>query len=346
MHYVKRFIFILFIVAIGVISWVTYQKITHFSTQPLMSNDELFFEVPRGTTAKSLGKLLEDKKILADASLLPWYLKLHPEFTHLKSGFFSLKGVKNVNELLRLLNEGKEMQFHARFVQGTTFKEWRQILDNLPYIKHTLKDKTDAQIYALLDLPTNTGNTNLDGWLFPDTYSYAPNSTDLDLLKRASIRLQKTLAQAWENRAENLPLKTPYDLLILASIIQKETSLVAEEPMVAAVFINRLNKKIRLQTDPTVIYGMGDKYQGNIRKRDLVTPTPYNTYTIDGLPPTPIAMVNKSVLEAAAHPAVTDVLFFVADGTGGHKFSKTLNEHNQAVHAYMQWYRQHIQGKK
>lgn len=334
------------VVGIGFTVWSCYQKITQFPKQKLTVQAGQLLDVPRGTTTKRLAKLIEEDHILADASLLPWYLKLHPELGHIKAGAYSLNGVSDVQDLLELVNKGKEVQFQARFIQGTTFKEWQQILDKLPHLKHTLLGKTDAQIYALLGLPTTTGNTNLEGWFYPDTYSYTPDSTDLELLKRASVRLQRGLAEAWESRAKDLPLKTPYDLLILASLIQKETSLKEEQPKVAAVFVNRLKKGMRLQTDPTVIYGMGDNYHGNIRKKDLMTPTPYNTYIINGLPPTPIAMVTQSVLEAAAHPADIKALFFVADGTGGHKFSNTLSEHNQAVRQYLQWYRQHIQGKK
>ena len=151
--------------------------------------------------------------------------------------------------------------------------------------------------------------------------------------------MKKALDKAWNERDENLPLANPYEMLILASIVEKETGIAEERAKVASVFVNRLKVKMKLQTDPTVIYGMGENYNGNIRKKDLETPTPYNTYMIDGLPPTPIAMPSESALQAVAHPENTDFYYFVADGTGGHKFSHNLNEHNKAVQEYLRWYR-------
>ena len=201
---------------------------------------------------------------------------------------------------------------------------------------------------ALLDIPAVAKAVyewnNMDGWLYPDTYNYTPNSTDLELLKRSTTRLQKALDKAWSERDENLPLADPYQMLILASIVEKETGIAAERPQVASVFINRLKANMKLQTDPTVIYGMGESYTGNIRKKDLETITPYNTYMIEGLPPTPIAMVSESALQAVAHPAKTDFYYFVADGSGGHKFTRNLNEHNKAVQEYLRWYRSQQKG--
>ena len=178
-------------------------------------------------------------------------------------------------------------------------------------------------------------HTNLDGLLMPETYHFVAGESDLSILKRASRHLQQTVKQVWENRNTTIPLKNDYELLILASIIEKETAVAKERDKVASVFVNRLNKKMRLQTDPTVIYGIGESFNGDITKKDLRTPTPYNTYVISGLPPTPIAMVGKSAIEAAAHPADTPYFYFVADGFGGHQFSKTLAEHNKAVQVYL-----------
>ena len=235
-----------------------------------------------------------------------------------------------------------------KFIEGKTFKEWRKNLENAPHLKQTLQGKTDKEIMALLDIPAVAKAVyewnNMDGWLYPDTYNYTPNSTDLELLKRSTTRLQKALDKAWNERDENLPLADPYQMLILASIVEKETGIAAERPQVASVFINRLKANMKLQTDPTVIYGMGERYTGNIRKKDLETMTPYNTYMIEGLPPTPIAMVSESALQAVAHPAKTDFYYFVADGSGGHKFTRNLNEHNKAVQEYLRWYRSQQKG--
>ena len=252
--------------------------------------------------------------------------------------------MKTVEDLLKLLNSGKEAQFNVQFIEGNTFKNWRKHLENAPHLKQTLKDKSEQEIFQLLALPKVSKAIDewmkIDGWLYPDTYNYTPNSTDLELLQRAAERMEKALDKAWNERDKGLPLENPYEMLILASIVEKETGIAAERPQVASVFINRLKAKMKLQTDPTVIYGMGEDYNGNIRKKDLDTPTPYNTYVIDGLPPTPIAMPSEDALQAVAHPAQTEFYYFVADGSGGHKFSRNLNEHNKAVQEYLRWYRQ------
>ena len=286
--------------------------------------------------------------MLFRSDLLPWLLKLQPQLNKVKAGTYSLTGVKTLQDLLDMLNSGKEAQFSVKFIEGKTFKEWRKNLENAPHLKQILQGKTDKEIMALLDIPAVAKAVyewnNIDGWLYPDTYNYTPNSTDLELLKRSTTRLQKALDKAWNERDENLPLEDPYQMLILASIVEKETGIAAERPQVASVFINRLKANMKLQTDPTVIYGMGESYTGNIRKKDLETMTPYNTYMIEGLPPTPIAMVSESALQAVAHPAKTDFYYFVADGSGGHKFTRNLNEHNKAVQEYLRWYRSQQKG--
>ena len=279
---------------------------------------------------------------------MPWLLKLQPQLNKVKAGTYSLTGVKTLQDLLDMINSGKEAQFSVKFIEGKTFKEWRKNLENAPHLKQTLQGKSDKEIMALLDIPAVAKAVyewnNMDGWLYPDTYNYTPNSTDLELLKRSTTRLQKALDKAWNERDENLLLADPYQMLILASIVEKETGIAAERPQVASVFINRLKANMKLQTDPTVIYGMGERYTGNIRKKDLETMTPYNTYMIEGLPPTPIAMVSESALQAVAHPAKTDFYYFVADGSGGHKFTRNLNEHNKAVKEYLRWYRSQQKG--
>ncbi|QLB13652.1 UPF0755 protein [Bisgaardia hudsonensis] len=347
----KKCLFILLLLialAITATYW-GYTKINTFINQPIQKSEQLL-TIERGTTSKKLATLLEQKKILTDAQLLPYLLKLQPQLNKIKAGTYSLEGIENVNQLLTLFNSGKEVQFQVQFIEGKTFNEWRKDLEKAPHLQQTLMGKRDQDIFQLLVLPDyakpkdkkqklNYEWQNLDGWLYADTYSYTPNSTDLELLKRAANRLVKTLEQAWQQRDKDLPLKTPYEMLILASIVEKETGIAAERPRVASVFINRLNKGMKLQTDPTVIYGMGDNYNGNIRKKDLETATAYNTYVIDGLPPTPIAMVTESAIQAVAHPEKTDFLYFVADGTGGHKFTKNLADHNRAVKEYLRWYR-------
>lgn len=345
----KFFVFLLILLLIlGGVGFWGYQKLTEFVHTPVNVTQDQLLTIERGTTGSKLAALLEQEKILEHADLLPWLLKLQPQLNKVKAGTYSLTGVKTLQDLLDMLNSGKEAQFSVKFIEGKTFKEWRKNLENAPHLKQTLQGKTDKEIMALLDIPAVAKAVyewnNMDGWLYPDTYNYTPNSTDLELLKRSTTRLQKALDKAWNERDENLPLADPYQMLILASIVEKETGIAAERPQVASVFINRLKANMKLQTDPTVIYGMGENYTGNIRKKDLETITPYNTYMIEGLPPTPIAMVSESALQAVAHPDKTDFYYFVADGSGGHKFTRNLNEHNKAVQEYLRWYRNQQKG--
>ena len=345
----KFFIFLLILLLIlGGVGFWGYQKLTSFVHTPVNVTQDQLLTIERGTTGSKLAALLEQEKILEHADLLPWLLKLQPQLNKVKAGTYSLTGVKTLQDLLDMINSGKEAQFSVKFIEGKTFKEWRKNLENAPHLKQTLQGKTDKEIMALLDIPAVAKAVyewnNMEGWLYPDTYNYTPNSTDLELLKRSTTRLQKALDKAWNERDENLPLADPYQMLILASIVEKETGIAEERPQVASVFINRLKANMKLQTDPTVIYGMGESYTGNIRKKDLETITPYNTYMIEGLPPTPIAMVSESALQAVAHPAKTDFYYFVADGSGGHKFTRNLNEHNKAVQEYLRWYRSQQKG--
>ena len=345
----KFFVFLLILLLIlGGVGFWGYQKLTEFVHTPVNVTQDQLLTIERGTTGSKLAALLEQEKILEHADLLPWLLKLQPQLNKVKAGTYSLTGVKTLQDLLDMINSGKEAQFSVKFIEGKTFKEWRKNLENAPHLKQTLQGKTDKEIMALLDIPAVAKAVyewnNMDGWLYPDTYNYTPNSTDLELLKRSATRLQKALDKAWNERDENLLLADPYQMLILASIVEKETGIAAERPQVASVFINRLKANMKLQTDPTVIYGMGESYTGNIRKKDLETMTPYNTYMIEGLPPTPIAMVSESALQAVAHPAKTDFYYFVADGSGGHKFTRNLNEHNKAVQEYLRWYRNQQKG--
>jgi len=345
----KFFVFLLILLLIlGGVGFWGYQKLTEFVHTPVNVTQDQLLTIERGTTGSKLAALLEQEKILDHADLLPWLLKLQPQLNKVKAGTYSLTGVKTLQDLLDMINSGKEAQFSVKFIEGKTFKEWRKNLENAPHLKQTLQGKSDKEIMALLDIPAVAKAVyewnNMDGWLYPDTYNYTPNSTDLELLKRSTTRLQKALDKAWNERDENLPLADPYQMLILASIVEKETGIAEERPQVASVFINRLKANMKLQTDPTVIYGMGERYTGNIRKKDLETMTPYNTYMIEGLPPTPIAMVSESALQAVAHPAKTDFYYFVADGSGGHKFTRNLNEHNKAVQEYLRWYRSQQKG--
>lgn len=318
-----------------------YQKLEECIHQPIHAQPDQLLVIEKGTSSQKLAILLQEQGIATDTTWLPYLLKFQPELAHFKAGVYALKGIDTLKALLQHINSGKEVQLKVQFIEGKTYKQWLNTLANAPYLQRTLAEKSEADIAQYLSIPTPI----LEGWFAPDTYHYVPYSSDIDVLKRAYAKMKQALAAAWQNRAENLPLNSPYEMLILASIVEKETGVESERPQVASVFINRLRLKMKLQTDPTVIYGMEERYQGNIRKADLLAATPYNTYVIDGLPPTPIAMPSVASLNAVSQPADTPYLYFVADGRGGHKFSRTLAEHQQAVKEYLRWYRTNKQHK-
>lgn len=211
-------------------------------------------------------------------------------------------------------------------------QEWLSQLRSAPYVKHTLADDKLSSVAAALKLSGK--QQAVEGWFYPDTYLYTANTTDVALLKRAFERMKQQVDSEWQGKLDNLPYHSKNDLLTMASIIEKETAVNSERGKVASVFINRLRLGMRLQTDPTVIYGMGDSYTGNLTRKNLETPSAFNTYVISGLPPAPIAMPGKASLAAAAHPEQTDLLYFVADGKGGHTFTTNLASHNNAVKIY------------
>lgn len=339
-------LFILIAVFIVVAGW-GFSRVRHAMELPLAVQKDQLITIEKGTNSKKLTALLQQRQILPEnkwlISALPWLIKFTPQYSNIKAGTYDLSAVKNTGDLLLLLNSGREAQFAIRFTDGENLKQILKSLQNAPHLVHSLQDKNMQEIVQLLGLPQTE---SAEGWIYPDTYHYTPNSTDLALLKRAADRMQKSLNQAWEMRDRDLPLKTPYEMLILASIVEKETAVDDERAKVAAVFVNRLKSGMKLQTDPTVIYGMGERYNGNIRKKDLEEPTAYNTYVIDGLPPTPIAMPGEKSLMAVANPAKNDFFYFVADGSGGHKFSRNLAEHNHAVQEYLRWYRNSRKDKK
>ena len=316
------------IVAVCVFGYC-YQKINDLAHHPLTIHADQFFIVEKGTSSQKLAKQLEEQGIVQhdDAALLPYLIRLNPGLSRFKAGVYSLNNLKTVEDLLKHLNSGKEVQLNVKFIEGKTFNTFREQLANASYLEQTLTGKSEAEIAKMLGL----SHEKLEGWISPDTYNYVPYSSDFDLLKRAYHKQQKALDEAWQNRAENLPLANPYEMLVLASIVEKETGVANERPQVASVFVNRLKQGWKLETDPTVIYGLGERYNGKIYKKDLQEATPYNTYIINGLPPTPIAMPSEAALKAVSQPDSTPYFFFVADGAGGHKFSRSLNEHNQAV---------------
>ncbi|MEI7196853.1 endolytic transglycosylase MltG [Pectobacterium versatile] len=327
----KKKIGLLIIAAVVLMLLVAWQKMQRFADSPLAIEKEAIFTLPAGTGREGLETLLLDQKIITDDTFFPWLLRFEPELAKFKAGTYRFTSGMTVREMLALLSSGKEAQFTIRFVEGSRLKEWLVTLQQAPYIKHSLADKTEQDVATQLEI---NDKTNPEGWFYPDTYSYTAGTSDSALLQRAHQRMKKTVDEVWKGREEGLPYKTPDELLTMASIIEKETAINEERTQVASVFVNRLRLGMRLQTDPTVIYGMGDDYKGVITRKALDTPTPYNTYVISGLPPTPIAMPGKASLDAAAHPAKTSYLYFVADGKGGHSFTTNLADHNRAVRIY------------
>ncbi len=312
-------------------AFYVHQQVEQYVNQPINIEQPTLITVKPGTSFSGLLKQLEKSNWIEASSYSRLVPKLHPELVKVKAGTFELPINLNLSQALQALAEGKEHQFTITFIEGSRFTEWLEQLSQAEHLEQTLSTMTEAEIAKALGIETE----KLEGQFLAETYHYPAGTSDLDVLQWANNSLKEVLDSAWQQRMQPLPLKTPYEALILASIIEKETAIDEERERVSSVFINRLNRPMRLQTDPTVIYGMGDKYKGNIRKKDLRTPTPYNTYTINGLPPTPIAMAGRASIEAALNPEKSNYLYFVASGHGGHVFSKSLAEHNRAVRAYL-----------
>lgn len=327
----KTRFFLLALAMVAALLGGAWHKVQQFSQSPLLINEETLFTLPAGTGREGLESLLTEQKVIPSTMAFAWLLRLEPELAKFKAGTYRFSAGMTVRDMLALLASGKEAQFSIRFIEGSRLRDWLEILQDAPYLKHTLVGKTPAEIGELLGMKEGK---HPEGWFYPDTYLYTAGTRDQDLLLRAYNRMRTTVDEVWKNREEGLPYDAPEALLTMASIVEKETALKEERPQVASVFVNRLRNGMRLQTDPTVIYGMGEAYRGVITRSALDQATPYNTYVITGLPPTPIAMPSKASLEAAAHPAKTNYLYFVADGKGGHRFTTNLADHNRAVRDY------------
>jgi peptidoglycan lytic transglycosylase G len=298
--------------------------------QPLQLQKTALLTVKVGTSVGKLSQQFLNKHWLENRFWLRNYPRIFPKYAKIKVGTYQIKVGTSAKQLLEQLIIGKEHQFEITFIEGTTFKQWLSLLAEQPYINHRLKGKSVAEIASLL----NIEHANPEGLFFPDTYAYTAGTNELTILTRAYVKMKVELAQAWQNRSTNLPLQTPYQALIMASIIEKESGLHAEHKLISSVFVNRLNKGMRLQTDPTIIYGLGDRYQGDIKREHKREKTAYNTYRINGLPPTPIAMPGKAALLASLNPITSEYLYFVSNGAGKHIFSTNLADHNKAVVEY------------
>ena len=328
----KRFLLNCFLTLILLAAWaagVFYLQYQKALNAPLVAEGDGIITVKRGDTLASLNRELVQRGVIHSDWVLPVYARLNPQAANIKAGDYRIDANASLPSLINDITNGKVVVYNITVVEGKTFKDLRASLVQTAGIEHTLNNKTDAQIATLLGIDGSP-----EGWFMPETYQFHRGSSDLELLKRMYGEMQRTLEQEWPNRADGLPLANPYQALILASIIEKETGVASERPQIAGVFVRRLQKDMLLQTDPSVIYGAAD-YHGDLTRKHLQTDTPYNTYINKGLPPTPIALPGKASIQAALHPADGDSLYFVADGKGGHTFSATYEEHQQAVARYL-----------
>ena len=325
-----RLVVIGLLLAAGAAWWV-WQDYRRFLTESLDIPQEGFIvTVERGDSVQTVARQLEQAGLLDRSYYLLVYARLSGTATRLKVGEYLLMPGSTVQDIVADMVAGRVLQYSLTIPEGWTFRQMLSAVQSHPHIKPTLLGLSDAEIMAKLGHPEQ----HPEGLFFPDTYHFPRGLSDLEFLRRAYNIMQVHLNRVWAERKENLPLADSYKALILASIIEKETGLDSERREVAGVFIRRLQKGMRLQTDPTVIYGLGEDFDGNLRRRDLQTDQPYNTYTRSGLPPTPIALPGLASLQAAVDPLPGDTLYFVATGEGGHVFSKTLREHNRAVRKY------------
>lgn len=297
---------------------------------PSVLEEPVMFEVPSGSSFDAVARSMESESLVADSFWLRLYGRIYPEQARIKTGEYEFSNGETPKDMLDAMVAGRVKTWSIQFIEGKTFSDMRAALASNPQLAKVTTDWSAEQIMTTL----GAEGEHPEGRFFPDTYLFSGQESDLDILRRAYEKMNRVLAEEWEARSEGLPYESPYEALIMASIVERETGVPEERDEVAGVFVRRLQKGMRLQTDPTVIYGMGDQYEGRIGRKDLQTDTPYNTYRINGLPPTPIALTGREAIHAALHPAEGDTFYFVAKGDGTHQFSRTLAEHQKAVRAY------------
>jgi len=319
-------LFLTFVATVVLI--VQFQRFQHGIIS--ITEPDRTFTIEAGSSIKSIARQLSLENIVDDPWLFILLAKLKGVETRVRAGEYRLQQEQTPNDLLELFTTGKSIQYSFTIIEGWSFRQMLKAIEADPVMTHSLKDKSDAEIMTMLGYPQQ----HPEGMFFPDTYRFPKGTSDIKFLHRAYDLMQTQLQREWSNRSPGLPLNSAYEALILASIIEKETAVASERPLIASVFIRRLQKNMRLQTDPTVIYGIGEQFDGDIRYRDLRKDTPYNTYLHKGLTPTPIALPGVEAIWAALHPAESDALYFVAKGDGTHQFSGTLKQHNKAVKKY------------
>lgn len=328
-----KWLLILSILVIVVAGAVGNHYFTQYQQQEL-PQDVASFEIKRGSNIRQIANQLEKQNILKPALAFMLMAKLNKQDTKIKAGEFSLTKGMRPEQVLNHFIQGRPIQYTTTIIEGHTFKDIVKLIKADPNLVQTLSDNDYKNIMKLMETKQGEQYPQPEGWFYPDTYSYPRNTTDLQFLKRSHKMMVKKLQQAWLDRTPHPRIKTPYQALILASIVEKETGQSSERPLIAQVFLNRLRKGMMLQTDPTIIYGLGEQFDGNIRKKDLKTDNPYNTYTRTGLPPTPIATPGAEAVQAVFHPADSKALYFVAKGDGTSYFSETYSEHKKAVIRY------------
>jgi UPF0755 protein len=322
----KTLLLLIFFAAFGSIGWLAW-----FASTPVkLSASPLDFGIRSGSGLRSAAQQMAD----AGIGFAPWQFSLLGRIlgraADIKAGSYEISQGITPMDLLEKLTRGDVTQAEIVFVEGKTFRQVRAQLDTHPDLRHETAGLPDIQLLEKIGVTER----HPEGLFFPDTYLFAKQSSDIDVLKRAYRAMQAKLTAEWNARSASAPYGSPYEALIMASIVEKETGQAVDRPKIASVFVNRLKKGMLLQTDPTVIYGMGEAFDGNLRKRDLLSDTPYNTYTRTGLPPTPIALPGVASIRAALNPPPSDLFYFVARGDGTSEFSRSLEEHNRAVAKY------------
>lgn len=327
-----------FFLLVGVLAVASALLVYRFVATEMDSaiNTELSLAVPRllriepGANALSIGRQFESEGWINDARLFALHARLSGNAQQIQAGSYMIAAGDSIASVLARMVAGDTATFTITFIEGSRFEEMLAALAAHKHIQFTMNELSPDEIIAALDIE----EPHLEGLFFPSTYEFTDQTTDRQLLKRAYLRMQSELAAAWSMKQTKLPLDSPYEALILASIIEKETGAAEEREEIAGVFVRRLRKGMKLQTDPTVIYGLGDQFNGNLTRAHLRGDTPYNTYTRHGLPPTPIALPGRAAIRAAVSPASGKSLYFVARGDGTHYFSNTLTEHNRAVRKF------------
>ncbi len=327
-----RWFLIAILMAGMLVAILLYQVISRYETMRIKEPTRLI-QVRSGMTALELVQQWVSPSSEEEIPfLLKCWLFLHPELLTIRLGTYQIQENMRIVDALRMIVQGREHQFQVTFIEGERFSQWLARLQALPHLQLSIVDSSEQEIAQKLQLDTQS----IEGWLLPETYAYRAGDTDFSLLRRAHEHMRDYLSHSWPQRAQNLPLTSPYEALILASIIEKETADETERSLIASVMVNRLHKGMRLQTDPSVIYGLGAAFNGNLQKQHLLgRDNRYNTYYHKGLPPTPIAMPGKGSIDAALHPDQTKYLYFVSRGDGTHYFSNSLTEHNRAVRKYI-----------